>query len=145
MKLGNNGLVFVEITELMCIPFKHLLTSLDEDYCNHRPSDCGRVAAITGCTEWLSETAPCLTVGWDWVVDERGSGERAWRLGLPRTNINLVGSDGLPLPWEENLAVLGLQLEALLPWQQTVWTLEAQATRTVKEPKKSYCHSESIL
>jgi len=144
MKLGTNGLVFVEISELIHIPFKHVLTALDED-CPHGQADCGRIAAITGCTEWVSQTQPCLTAGWDWVVDERGSGERAWRLGAPRTNINLVGSDGLPLPWETSLAALGLHLEALLPWQQTVWALEVRATRTVKEPEIAYCHSESIL
>ncbi|WP_157673144.1 DUF4902 domain-containing protein [Curvibacter sp. AEP1-3] len=123
MKLIENGLVLVGIPELMQVPFKHLVTSLDEDKDNSL-SNCGRAATITGYTEWFSETQPYLTVGWDWVIDERAQGSAPWRLGSPRTNVNLVGNDGRALPWEASLEKLGQLMDALLPWQQTVHAFE---------------------
>lgn len=123
MKLTDNGLVLIELQELMQVQFKHLITSLDEDQSDGQ-SSCGRSANITGHTEWLSATQPCLTVGWDWVVDERGQGRTPWRLGPPRTNVNLVGNDGRALQWDANLEKLGQLIDALLPWQQAVHAFE---------------------
>jgi len=125
--LTDNGLVLVAISELMQVPFKHLVTSLDEEQGNSQ-SNCGRAASITGYTEWLSETQPYLSVGWDWVVDEREQGSSAWRLGSPRTNVNLVSNDGQVLQWEASLEKLGQLIDILLPWQQAVQTLEVHQT-----------------
>jgi hypothetical protein len=125
MKLAVNGLVFVEIAELVHVPFKHLVTALDEDHTGRR-SNCGCVLTITGSTEWLSETDPAITLGWDWVIDARAGGAKAWRVGLPRTNVSLIDHDGSVMPWELNLETLGRMAEMLLPWQQRVGAMQVQ-------------------
>lgn len=119
MKLAANGVVFVEMAELTRATFKHLLTRLDEDTL-HRRAACGSVATISGCTEWLSESVPALTVGWDWVIDHRDSGNKAWRVGPPRTNISLIGHHRHAMSWDDSLEALGQLAEVLLPWQETV-------------------------
>ena len=123
MKLTENGLVLVAVADFMQISFNHLLTALDEEP-RDQQSDCGRVAHITGYTEWLSDGYPQLTVGWDWILDERGQGHAPNRLGPPRTNVKLIDLDGQVLPWDANLQKLGQLIDAHLPWQQTVSGLE---------------------
>jgi hypothetical protein len=119
MELTENGLVLVAVPELMAVPFKHLMTSLDEDHFD-RTTDCGRAFNITGYTEWHSENHPLLTMGWDWILDERGRGALPWRSGLPRTNANLVTVEGTPLAWDANLETLGRLIDAMFPWQRNV-------------------------
>ncbi len=134
MRLTENGLVLIDATGLMQITFKHLVTSLDDDQSDSQ-FDCGRVANLTGYTEWLSENHPYLTIGWDWVIDARDQFRVPRRLGTPRTNVNLVGEDDQALPWNESLEQLGKLMETLLPWQQTVYILgEPKAAEQTDRP-----------
>lgn len=121
MIVTDSGLVLIQTFELMQVKFEHLGTNLDEHHGDAREC-CGGVANISGCTEWLSTSHPYLSIGWDWVIDERGKGEVPWRLGPPRTNMNIVDQVGLPLQWNANLEELGQIIDSFLPWQQTFFS-----------------------
>jgi Domain of unknown function (DUF4902) len=123
MELTESGLVLVAVPELVMVPFKHLVTSLDEDHFD-KTLDCGRVINISGYTEWHSEERPLLTMGWDWVLDDHGRGAVPWRSGLPRTNANLITAQGKPLDWIANLETLGRLIDALFPWQCNVFVMQ---------------------
>ncbi len=45
---------------------------------------------ISGYTEWVSETAPVITLGWDWRMEGAPGQARYLRTGLPRSNVMLV-------------------------------------------------------
>ena len=119
MKLTDDGLVLISISELMQVSFRELLMEMDED-CGDSSTNCGRICAITGHTEWLSDTTPRLTVGWDWIVEKRDQVPTTWRLGLPRTNICIIGEDSRPMEWNASLESLGKLVDATLPWHKTV-------------------------
>lgn len=123
MELTKNGLVLVALPELVKVPFKHLMTLWDEVHFE-RTSDCGRVFNVSGYTEWYSDNHPLLTIGWDWVLDERMRGAQPRRNGLPRTNAHLITIEGDPLNWNANLETLGRLIDAIFPWQRNVPSLQ---------------------
>ena len=115
MKQCEDGFVRLTLDALMSIPLKHLISGMDDD--GSAPVDaCGRAASVSGYTEWLSDTALSVVLGWDWVVD-LAQGVPLWqRSGTPRSNIMLVDSRNDDLGWHKNLQALGTIVDAM-NWQ----------------------------
>ena len=109
----------MSITEVLSLPFSHLVSGLDEEVA---PVDrCGSVTTISGYTEWIARTAPPVIVGWDWaLVDDQWT-----RVGPPRTNVLLVDLALHPYDWLKNEAVMGTVADAI-PWQEQAQTAIAQ-------------------
>ena len=73
----------------MELPLVHFLSGLDnEPIC--QSVEGGKEASISGYSEWLSDTSPRVTVGWDWRLDLTTGSPRYLREGMPRSNIMLI-------------------------------------------------------
>ncbi len=118
MRLSPDGYVRLTPEQFQAIPLVHLISGLDPDEPLPLHEGASRTD-VSGYTEWVSETAPIITLGWDWRMEGASGQARYLRTGLPRSNIMLV--DNL---WRDlgpaNTAKL---LEAAIDktaWQATV-------------------------
>jgi hypothetical protein len=114
----HDGFVRLTLDAVLSVPFKHLVSGLDEDT---GAGACGSTTTISGYTEWVSAGNPSITVGWDWAIEPH-AGAPGWRrIGLPRSNVMLVDRTRADYPWERNLAVLATVVDAI-PWQEHAQT-----------------------
>ena len=89
MRLFPDGYVRLTLEQFQAIPLVHLLSGLDPD--EFPPLHEGASQTdISGYTEWVSETAPIITLGWDWRMEGASGQTRYLRTGLPRSNIMLL-------------------------------------------------------
>lgn len=96
MRLSPDGYVRLTLEQFQAIPLVHLLSGLNPD----EPLSLHEGASqtdISGYTEWVSETAPVITLGWDWRMEGSSGQARYLRTGLPRSNIMLVDDQRLDL------------------------------------------------
>lgn len=117
--VSDDGYVRIPLAALRTLRFTHFLSGLDDD-CPEHCVEGGCIQSISGYTEWLTDTDPTITVGWDWCLDLTGTTPAYVRHGLPRTNL-MARDDNLP----RDLGDLrtGTLLAALidrLDWQSVV-------------------------
>ena len=89
MRLSPDGYVRLTPEQFQAIPLVHLLSGLDPDEFSPLHEGASQTH-ISGYTEWVSETAPIITLGWDWRMEGASGQTRYLRMGLPRSNIMLV-------------------------------------------------------
>ena len=89
MRLSPDGYVRLTPEQFQAIPLVHLLSGLDPDEPLHLHEGASQTN-ISGYTEWVSEAAPIITLGWDWQMEGSSGQARYLRAGLPRSNIMLV-------------------------------------------------------
>jgi Domain of unknown function (DUF4902) len=118
MHLSPDGLVRVSIDELMSLPIVHLTSGFDADE-GAATQACGSLTTISGYTEWISQTHPVITIGWDWLLVADCHEARCRRAGPPRANVMVVDSNGADRSWEQNLEFLGTVVD-VLPWADVV-------------------------
>lgn len=74
------------------ITFVHLVSGLDDD----KPAMLQKgtiFTEITGYTEWVSETTPTISIGWDWMIQPTQEKEGFYkRISEPRSNLMLIDS-----------------------------------------------------
>lgn len=103
----HEGLLHLQPSELAALRLVHLMSGMDDE---EDPvvaaGRCGRVAQMSGYTEWVSPDASTLTLGWDWQLLPGVGRPQVARLGLPRTNIQVLDASLRPLPWTHSLQVL---------------------------------------
>ena len=102
----NDGLLRLREQDLRKINLVHLISGIDEEAAESDTPRCGGSTTLSGYTEWIASNEPNLTLGWDWQLDPAGDHSRVVRLGLPRTNVQLVSPGQDPLPWEQSLEVI---------------------------------------
>lgn len=120
MRVSQDGLIRASIDELLSLPIVHLMSGLDVE--DRLPaSACGRETTISGYTEWVTQTEPPITIGWDWYLCAgTGAGNTCCRrVGPPRANVMLVDDSGDDKPWHQNLECLGTVVD-VLPWAEWV-------------------------
>jgi hypothetical protein len=113
MLTSDDGFIRLTLDAVLSVPFKHLVSGLDDD---PDASPCGTCTTISGYTEWVSDSQPKITVGWDWVLDPADGALRWRRVGLPRSNLLLVDTARNDYAWDRNLVVLATVVDAI-PWQ----------------------------
>ena len=91
----------------------HLISGLHDDAPVDWRQSCGRSTTITGYTEWVDAEGSPATLGWDWEIRSAHGQIRWHRLGLPFTNLLLVGSDQQDLPWQHSLEFLATRVDSL--------------------------------
>jgi hypothetical protein len=125
MKVCDDGFVRITLDALLSMPLRHFLSGIDgADVAS--VARCGTVTDVSGYTEWLSDSACTLVMGWDWTVDIAWGAPRWLRIGPPRTNIMLVDDANRDLGWRRNSEVLSSVVDAM-NWQPD--TQEAVANR----------------
>jgi hypothetical protein len=105
--------------QLQALPLQHLISGMDEDH----PPLAGSPAmatAISGYTEWVSAEAPRVSLGWDWELQLHDASVRLRRVGLPRSNVMLLGPDQADLGPDATAALLARLVDGMA-WQDTTW------------------------
>ena len=118
MHITNYGLISLTLQDLIAIELKHLISGLDTESENSI-INCGRETEIAGFTEWISETKPAITIGWDWCFDYKKSYTSLQPLGHPRSNIILIDESRKEYSYEDNLIGLSHFINTF-PWHKTV-------------------------
>jgi hypothetical protein len=118
LTISPDGYIRLAPAQFSTTVFNHLISGLDED----NPPFSGESAActaITGYTEWLSETEPKLSVGWDWMMGVEDGKVCFHRVGEPRSNCMLVDAEQRDLGHLASKAALACLVDAF-GWQQEV-------------------------
>ncbi len=89
----------------------HLISGLDEQ--EPGKFDGAIPAYITGYTDWVSDTFPTVTIGWDWLMEGCCGRVMLSRPGEPRSNILLLDSLGRDVPAVKSAAVLETYLDGI--------------------------------
>ena len=111
----SDGFLRLTLDALLSLRMVHLLSGVDGgEWSSLRR--CGTVTVLTGYTEWAS-AMPHLPVslGWDWCLERFGREFTYTRVGMPKSNVMLVGSGERDYGWKRNLEALANVVDAL-PW-----------------------------
>lgn len=107
----SEGLLCMRRSDLDALQLTHLLSGMDDE--DAGIDGCGRATTLSGYTEWVSPQAATLTLGWDWELADGAGAPRVKRLGLPRTNIQVLDGVMRPLPWDDSLRVLADYIDSI--------------------------------
>ena len=86
--MPNDGYIRLPFTEVKKLFLIHLISGVDQDV----PTITSHGAvptAITGYTEWVSNSAPAITIGWDWQMHALDHCVQLKSLSEPRSNLML--------------------------------------------------------
>lgn len=111
--ISNDGFLRIPLLRFTRLQLRHLASGIDEDeQCGVAPR-CGGPTTISGYTEWVCDTEPGLSIGWDWVLaSDRGIA--VWkRFGLPRSNAMLTDEMQHEFGWLPTLHLLADAVDAL--------------------------------
>ncbi len=86
-----------------------------------RDSEGASASVLCGCSEWVTESDPPITAGWDWTVTP--SGDVLLNRHSVRTNLMLIDESGNDLGHVVSIAAVVRRIEQL-PWQRcALWVL----------------------
>jgi hypothetical protein len=112
----DTGCVNLRLDALLATPLVHFVSGLDEEENVDIKRD-GKQTTISGYTEWVSTSAPIISLGWDWHLDTLRSAPWFVRTSAPRSNIRLL-DDGLrEVEWRRTQLALGGVVDAL-SWRE---------------------------
>ncbi|OYV71357.1 MAG: hypothetical protein B7Z67_01060 [Acidiphilium sp. 21-60-14] len=86
--ISEDGYIRLSFPELEAIRLIHMTSGLDE-YAPEIVSAGAISTSITGYTEWISNTSPAITIGWDWQLETICNPVSLKRISEPRSNIML--------------------------------------------------------
>jgi hypothetical protein len=91
--VSHDGYVRLTLSTFRAIALRHLFSGLDQDEDEAARASTAIGASkssILGFTEWVSDTTPAVSLGWDWRVNTIGGGARYVRDSEVRSNVMLV-------------------------------------------------------
>lgn len=94
----DDGYIRLTESELRSIPIIHLYSGLHK-----LPSAVEGSTAMTGFTEWQSETIPSISIGWDWHLNKLRLPAQYELDGHPYTNVQLLDPGNLDYSADESL------------------------------------------
>ncbi|WP_341686311.1 DUF4902 domain-containing protein [Limnohabitans sp.] len=113
MNITDQGLVQVRIHDLLKLRISHFYSAADAECAPEvHVRRCGSVTTMSGFTEWIGPSLASASIGWDWLISVHPHTVQWQRVNLPRTNIQLLNLQGVPLSWAENLHVLATWVDA---------------------------------
>ncbi|WP_345539757.1 DUF4902 domain-containing protein [Variovorax defluvii] len=113
-----DGLVRLSTPALHALQLTHLLSGIYEDHGTPALQGCGRQTKIAGYTEWIDSAGSSATLSWDWEIRCVPGQVRWHRLGLPFTNLLLIGDDLQDLPWQRSLECLAARVD-VMAWAES--------------------------
>lgn len=112
LSVSNDGYIRLSFVDLQTISLIHLISGLDEDSPTTIPGG-ATPTEIMGYTEWVSSTAPAITIGWDWQMDADHNHILLRKISEPRNNIMLQDSTGMDVGPAKTLILLEAFIDAL--------------------------------
>lgn len=91
LQVSDDGYIRIPHSEILALRFVHLFSGLDED-CRKTCTEGACPTSISGYTEWMTDSDPAITVGWDWYLDTAMLRPVYVLHGLPRTNLMALDS-----------------------------------------------------
>lgn len=116
--VSHDGYIRLSFPEILNIDLQYLITGLDED-APVASSAGAQLTTITGYTEWVTTTVPCITIGWDWQLDTALNQIQLRRVNQPRSNVMLQDSHRADLGSTKTSALLEVFID-ILNWQPQV-------------------------
>jgi hypothetical protein len=111
-----DGYIRMPLKRLALLQFMHVTSACDKFLLAELVAD-AVPAGAAGYTEWISTTAPVVSVGWDWYCDNVSC--RCLLINEVRSNIMLVDSQGCDLGPRRSARLIAAWLGAL-EWQPVV-------------------------
>lgn len=110
--ISDDGHIRLSLPELRAVHLQHLISGLDEDVPDTL-SDSALPTTISGYTEWVSDTVPVISIGWDWQMFDS-----SWpvRVGEPRSNLILQDARHMDVGYFKTAALLETFVDTL-DWQ----------------------------
>ncbi len=92
LMLSNDGYVRLTLSAFRAIALRHLFSGLDQDEEESAASSAtgASESSILGFTEWVSDTTPAVSLGWDWRLNTLSGRARYVRDGEVRSNVMLI-------------------------------------------------------
>jgi len=117
--LSLDGYVRMTFEQFQQVTLSHLISGLDEDMPAELPQG-ATVSVISGYTEWVSDTIPTISIGWDWVLQASHHGDRYYqRSSDPRSNLMLIDAKQIDIGPIKTAVLLGKAIDDF-EWQNTV-------------------------
>ncbi|MFZ5554137.1 MAG: DUF4902 domain-containing protein [Bacteroidota bacterium] len=116
--LSPDGYVRLQPEYFVRVKLTHLHSRVDGD----RPpvlTEGATPSPITGYTEWISETRPAITIGWDWQMTARDGQIQLIPLDYPRSNLMLIDEHGNDLGYSATEALLRSWVKSF-EWQPSM-------------------------
>jgi len=113
--LSEDGYVRMTFEAFQQTELVHLFSGMDED----RPSANGigaNLSAITGYTEWISNSVPAITIGWDWKLAGGQGTASLIHAGIPGSNLMFLDQHNHDLGPERTRQLLVNWLD-IFRWQ----------------------------
>ena len=89
LSVSNDGYVRITKHAMSMIPMKHLDSGLFAPSILLN-SEVDGTCEISGYTEWISETAPSISIGWNWTLNYLSYPHAYEITGLPYSNVLLL-------------------------------------------------------
>ncbi|WP_086925012.1 DUF4902 domain-containing protein [Variovorax sp. JS1663] len=121
-----DGLLRLSAPALQTLQLTHLVSGIYEEHSSPTLQACGRPTRIAGYTEWIDAAGSPATLGWDWEIRCVPGQVRWHRVGLPFTNLLLVGDDQRDLPWQRSLECLAARVDVMAWAESTCRALHLQ-------------------
>lgn len=114
--LSDDSYIRLTLENFLAIPLVHLLSGLDDDRSILIKQESCHLN-ISGYTEWVSNTMPAITLGWDWGLEVSQGQPLYVMLGIARSNIMLVNALAHDLGAAKTSMLLEAAIDALA-WRE---------------------------
>jgi hypothetical protein len=105
--LCADGYMRCTVPELHALNLIHLHTAVDEDDIDLPDRTHGSIPALVhGYTEWINDTQPTVSLGWDWCLEWQDGRASCQLLNTPRTNLMIINEQGHDLGDRHTLQLL---------------------------------------
>lgn len=112
LSVSDDGYIRLQFGLLQTIPLVHLISGLDDS--NPITALEGAIPTeITGYTEWISNTVPAITIGWDWEMDADHGHILLRKTSVARSNILLQDLNGMDAGSAKTLDLLDTLVDEL--------------------------------
>lgn len=89
--LSDDGYIRLSKIVLESIQLRHLDSGLYDDS-PHITADFDMACELLGYTEWVTDTQPAISIGWDWTIEHLHNPPKYKMVGLPFSNIIIQDS-----------------------------------------------------
>jgi hypothetical protein len=116
--VSDDGYIRLTADSIRSLIYIHLISGLDEGVESLQLE--GAVTThISGYTEWVSQTVPVITLGWDWFLDYSSGEQKLLRVGKPCSNVMSVDCNKQDLGYSATLDLLCSFVDEM-DWQLAV-------------------------